>query len=253
MLTIDFNCDMGEGFGRYTMGRDRELLPHVTSANIACGFHAGDAMCMHRTVSLAELSGVGVGAHPGLPDLMGFGRRSMAIDPMEAKNYVKYQIGALRAFARGGKIQHVKPHGALYNMGVQDESLANAVAEAVKEVDPELILVGLAGSHWIAAGMSLGLRVAREVFADRAFNADGSLVDRRVKGAVLENVADVLARTLKMVKEGKVTAVTGREIPCSGDTLCLHGDTPGAVALAANLRRHLEEAGITVAPMGTFV
>lgn len=249
---VDLNCDIGEGFGTYKLGLDEEIMPYISSANIACGYHAGDPMCMRATVRLAEAAGVAIGAHPGLPDLMGFGRREIMVTPEEARDYVVYQIGALQAFAGPKKLQHVKLHGALYNMGVRNEELARAVAEGVREVDPGLILVGMEGSAWTKVGRELGLRVAREVFADRAVTAERTLVPRTYPGAVINDVAEVVARVLKMATEGKVTAITGEEVDMVGDTICLHGDTLGAADLARKLRETLEEAGVTVVPMGTF-
>jgi len=250
---VDFNCDMGESFGAYKLGFDEELMPYISSANIACGFHAGDPVCMRRTVHLAEETDVAIGAHPGFPDLMGFGRRDMGVSPEEIRNYIIYQVGALQAFTKAKRLQHVKPHGALYNMGAKNEELARAVAEAIREVDANLILVGLAGSAWVRIGQKIGLRVASEVFADRALNPDGTLVPRSQPGAVLHDVKDVVARALKMVTEGKAIAVNGEEVEVRGDTICLHGDTPGAVALAQTLRQRLEAAGVAVVPMGTFL
>jgi len=249
---VDVNCDLGEGFGAYKLGFDEEIMPHISSANIACGFHAGDPMYMRRTVRLAEAAGVGIGAHPGLPDLLGFGRREMMVSHHEARDYVVYQIGALQAFTETKRLQHVKPHGALYNMGARNEELARAVAEAVMEVDPNLILVGLTGSAWIKVGRELGLRVACEVFADRSVNPDGTLVPRKHPRAVIDDVEEVAARVLRIVTEGKVTAINGEEIEMTGDTICLHGDTPGAINLAQTLRRRLETAGVTIVPVGTF-
>ncbi len=249
---VDINCDMGEGYGQFTLGFDAEIIPHISSANIACGFHAGDPLHMKRTVLLAEAAGVGVGAHPGFPDLMGFGRREMRITPEEAAAYVAYQIGALRAFTSSGRLQHVKPHGALYNMGTRNEELALAVAEAVKQVDPGLILVGMAGSSWIEAGRKVGLRVASEVFADRSMNPDGTLVHRSRPGAVIGDLNQVVDRAVNMVRDGKVTAIDGQEVEIRGDTICLHGDTPGAADMARALRQRLESIGVTVVPMGTF-
>jgi UPF0271 protein len=208
---------------------------------------------MRQTVRLAEGAGVAIGAHPGFPDLMGFGRRDMRVSPEEARDYVVYQIGALQAFTRTKKLQHVKPHGALYNMGVRDEKLARAVAEAIREVDPELILVGLAGSIWIDVGREVRLRVASEVFADRALNPDGTLVPRSQPNAVIHDVEDMVARVLKMMTEGKATAVNGEEVEVIGDTVCLHGDTPGAVEMARTLRQGLEAAGVAIVPMDTFL
>ena len=249
---VDLNCDIGEGFGAYKLGLDEEIMPYISSANIACGYHAGDPMCMRATVRLAEATGVAIGVHPGLPDLMGFGRREIMVTPEEARDYVVYQIGALQAFAGREKLQHVKLHGALYNMGLRNEELARAVAEGVREVDPGLILVGMEGSAWTKAGRDLGLRVAREVFADRAVTAEGALVPRAYPGALINDVEEVGARVLRMVNEGKVMAITGEEIEMAGDTICLHGDTLGAADLARELRERLEEAGVTVVPMGTF-
>ncbi|NQT05552.1 MAG: LamB/YcsF family protein [Dehalococcoidia bacterium] len=250
---MDFNCDLGESYGSYKLGFDEQLMPYITSANIACGFHAGDPMWMQRTVGLAEEAGVAIGAHPGLPDLIGFGRREMKVTPEEAKNYVKYQIGALQAFTGSKRLQHVKPHGALYNMGVASKAIARAIAEAVVEVDDGMILVGLSGSVWIEAGEEVGLKVAREIFADRALNPDGTLVSRSQPGSVIEDPEQVIAASLKMVLEQKATAIDGREIPVKADTICLHGDTPGAVELARKLRERMEAAGIQVIPISQFI
>ena len=228
-------------------------MSYISSANIACGFHAGDPMWMRLTVRLAEEAGVAIGAHPGFPDLMGFGRREMKVTPEEAKNYVIYQIGALQAFTSSKRLQHVKPHGALYNMGAVNEELARAVAEGIKEVDPELILVGLAGSAWIKVSQEIGLRVASEVFADRALNPDGTLIPRSQPGAVIHDLEDIAVRSLKMVTEGKAIAINGEEINTKADTICLHGDTPGAVDFARNLRQRMETAGIAVVPMRDFL
>ncbi len=250
---IDFNCDMGESFGTYKLGYDEEVIRYITSANIACGFHAGDPMWMRTTVRLAEEHGVAVGAHPGFPDLHGFGRRNMAVTPDEAKTDVIYQIGALAAFTRGKKLQHVKPHGAMYNLAVGGGDLARAICEAVLEVDPEMVLVVLAGTPWVHLATEMGLRVAREVFADRALNPDGTLVSRSTPGAVIHDTEEVVERSIKMVTEGKVTAISGEEISVSADTICLHGDTPGAVQLAASLRSRLEAAGVEIVPLSRLV
>ena len=210
-------------------------------------------MWMRRTVNLAEQAGVAVGAHPSLPDLIGFGRREMKVTPEEVKNYVIYQIGALQAFTKTKRLQHVKPHGALYNMGVADEVITRAIVEGVCEVDDKLILVGLAGSVWIEVGQLVGLRVASEVFADRALNPDGTLVPRSQPGAVIKDPEEVIAKSLRMVVEGKAIAVNGKEIPIRADTICLHGDTPGAVELARKLRERMEAAGVEVVPMSNFL
>ncbi len=255
MGKVDLNCDLGESFGAYTIGRDGDVLPFLTSANIACGYHAGDPLVMDATVAACRAAGAAVGAHPGFPDLMGFGRRSMACSPKEVKAYVQYQLGALSAFAaaHGARVQHCKPHGALYNMAAKDLDLALAVAEAVASVDGEIILVGLAGSKSLEAGRKLGLRVASEVFADRAYQADGSLTPRRLPGAVLHDRDEVIARAVRMATEGKVAAVTGEDIDIRADTICIHGDNPSAAVFARDIRRALEAAGAEVVPMGSFV
>ena len=252
-LSIDFNCDMGESFGMYKMGLDEEVIKYITSANIACGFHAGDPMWMRHTVKLAEEHGVAVGAHPSFPDLNGFGRRNMAVTPDEAKNDVIYQIGALRAFTKSKKLQHVKPHGAMYNRAVGDEALARAICEAILEVDPEMILVALAGSTWVEVAEEMGVRVAREIFADRALTPDGALVPRSQPGAVMHDVQEVARRSVRMVTEGRATAITGEDIDVRAETLCLHGDTPGAVEMARAAKKELEAASITIAPVGQLI
>jgi len=250
---IDFNCDMGESFGAYKMGQDEEIIKYITSANIACGFHAGDPNWMRRTVKLAEERGVAIGAHSSYPDLAGFGRRNMSVSPCEAKNDTIYQIGALAAFTSAKKLQHVKPHGAMYNMAVKDESLARAICEAILEVDPDIVLIALAGSQWVDIARDMGLRVAREAFADRALNADGTLVPRSKPGSVIEDVGEVAQRSVKMVTEGKVTAITGEEIDLSADTLCLHSDTPNSIQLASFIRSALEAEGVEIVPLGQIV
>ena len=218
MYKVDLNSDLGESFGAYTIGLDKEVIAHISSANVACGYHAGDPLVMDATVLAAKEAGVAVGAHPGYPDLIGFGRRNIACSPKDAKAYVKYQLGALMAFckAHGVKMQHCKPHGALYNQAAKDPALAAAIAEAVYEVDPELILLGLANSHLITEAEKVGLKTASEVFADRAYQADGSLVPRSKPGAVIHDKDEAIARTIRMVKEGKVTAITGRQSVGSG-------------------------------------
>jgi len=250
--TVDLNCDLGESFGAYRLGRDEEMLQVVTSANIACGFHAGDPATMRRTVRLALDNGVALGAHPGLPDLLGFGRRDMAISPDEAYDLVVYQLGALWGFVRaeGAKLQHVKPHGSLYNMAARDAGLARAVAEAVCRVDPSLILFGLAGSELITAGKRAGLRTASEVFADRTYQADGSLTPRRLPDAVITDDERALAQVAKMVTEGKVIARQQVEVAIQADTICVHGDGPCAVEFAGKIRRSLSEAGVRVQAIG---
>ena len=252
-IKIDLNCDMGESFGMYKMGLDEEVIKYISSANIACGFHASDPMWMRRTVRLAEEHDVAVGAHPSFPDLVGFGRRNMAVAPEEVKADLIYQIGALQAFTRAKRLQHVKPHGAMYNQAVADEALARAICEAVLEVDPSMILVALAGSRWVAIAEEMGLRVGREVFADRALNPNGTLVSRSTPGAVIHDVAEVAERGLTMVIKGRATAITGDEIDVQADSLCIHGDTPDAVEMAATLRRELEGAGVSIVALGQLL
>ena len=250
---IDLNCDMGESFASYKLGFDEEVIKYITSANVAAGFHAGDPMWMAHTVKLAEQNGVAIGVHPSYPDLAGFGRRDMVCTPEEIKNYVKYQVGALMAFVKGRGLQHVKPHGAMYNMAVKDPAIAAAITQGVKDVDPSLIMVVLAGSQWVEVVKQLGLRVASECFADRAVNADGTLVSRSVRGSVIEDVDEVVKRSVKMVTEGKVKAVDGSIIDFQADTICLHGDTPGAVEMAKALRSELEGAGVEVRALASFL
>ena len=249
---FDFNCDMGESFGPWTMGLDAEVIRFVTSANIACGFHAGDPATMRRTVRLAEAHGVGIGAHPGFSDLQGFGRRNLAATPDEVRDDLLYQIGALTAFTRAKQLQHVKPHGALYNMAVPGGDLARAIGEAVLESDPSLILIVLAGSTWADQAEKMGLRVAREAFADRALMPDGTLVPRSKAGAVIHDTSEVIERSLRLVTEKTVVAISGEVVHVDADTLCLHGDTPDAVSLASALRGALEGAGVELAPLGAW-
>ncbi len=246
---IDLNCDMGEGFGVYALGADDKVMPFITSANIACGFHGGDPTIMKATVRMAENLDVRIGAHPGLPDLQGFGRRDMRLSPQEAADFVVYQMGALQAFTVTRKLQHVKPHGALYNMGAADEKLARAIAETVAKFDADIILVGLSGSAWIEAGRKAGVRVASEVFADRAYNPNGTLVSRNLPGAVIHNAKEVIDRATRMAAKGTVITIDGKEISVHADTICLHGDTPGVEVLAKKLNDGLRAAGIDVKPL----
>jgi UPF0271 protein len=253
MKTLDLNCDMGEGFGAWTMGDDAELLDHVTSANIACGFHAGDPGTIHRTVKLALAKGVAVGAHPSLPDLQGFGRRRMNVSAEEAYDMVLYQVGALAGFATafGGKLAHVKPHGALYNMAAKDTKLAQAIAQAVKDFDPRLILFGLAGSELVRAGRQAGLKTANEVFADRTYQSDGSLTPRTQTDAVIHDPAIAIDRVRRMIEEGKVKSIGGPDVVVTADTLCIHGDEPGAVEFARRIRAALDTDGVRVAAISS--
>lgn len=251
MAQIDLNSDIGESFGSYTIGNDEEILKYVTSVNIACGFHAGDPLVMQKTVKRALENNVAVGAHPGLPDLIGFGRRTMQISTQETQAYVIYQLGALQAFLKvhGGKMQHVKPHGALYNMAINDYELARAIAEGVYSVDKGLILVGLAGSELLRAGQDAGLHTASEVFADRAYTNKGTLVPRQDEGAVIHNVDEAVSRALKMVMQGKVDSIDGVEIRLQADTICVHGDTKEAVRLVKSLKKALQAAGVKTAAL----
>lgn len=250
-VPVDLNCDMGESFGAYRLGTDEAILPWVTSANIACGFHAGDPGVMRRTVRAALAEGVAVGAHPGLPDLAGFGRRAMQISADEAFEMVVYQVGALEAFVRaeGGTMAHVKPHGALYNMAAVDGRLADAIADAVRAVNPALVLVGLSGSELIRAGERAGLATASEVFADRTYQPDGTLTPRLRPGAMIGDVDGAVRQVLELVQQQRVRAVDGTEVAVRAETVCLHGDGARALELAQAIRQGLEAAAIAVAPL----
>jgi len=251
-VQIDLNADVGESFGAYSYGDDEGVLPCVSSANIACGFHAGDPAVMRRTLQLAERHGIAAGAHPGFPDLPGFGRRDMHISTAELESIVAYQIGALAAVAaiEGARLSHVKPHGALYNMSARDAAMADAIARAVSAVDATLVLFGLSGSQLIAAGERAGLRVASEVFADRGYWPDGSLAPRGTPGAIITEVAEVVRRAVGMATGQGVTCVDGTMIRVKAETICIHGDTPGAAALARAVRAALTAAGIDVVSPG---
>ena len=241
MKKIDLNCDLGESYGIYQLGRDKDILNYITSANIACGFHAGDANVMRGTVALALEKGVKVGAHPGFQDLVGFGRRNMEISPAEVYNIIVYQIGALQAFvkAEGGKMSHVKPHGALYNMAACSIELAYAIAKAVKDVDEDLILFGLANSTLTKAGEDVGLQVFHEVFADRTYQNDGTLTPRTEKNALITDENQAINQVITMMTKGIVQSVHGLEIPIKADTICIHGDNEHALAFARNLNNAL--------------
>lgn len=239
---------MGESFGAWTMGHDAAILPFVTSANIACGFHAGDPAVMKHTVRLALRHNVAIGAHPGLPDLVGFGRRELAISPEEAFDMTVYQLGALAAVVRaeGGKLHHLKPHGALYNMAATNATLAEAIAEAVYKVQPDLTLYGLAGSELIRAGEKLGLRTAHEVFADRTYQANGTLTPRRQPDALITDAGTAIAQVLRMVQEGRVRTQQGQDVVIQADTVCIHGDGAHALEFARRLNQELHAAGVTL-------
>jgi UPF0271 protein len=253
MRRVDLNSDLGEAFGPWPMGDDERLMASITSANVACGFHAGDPTVIRRTVALAQTHGVAVGAHPGFPDLVGFGRRELRATPGEVEDMVLYQIAAVAGFARaaGVRLQHVKPHGALYNMAAADRDLAAAIARAVASFDARLVLFGLPHSHLLDEGRRAGLQVAAEVFADRAYERDGSLASRRKPGSVIHDRAEVVERAIRMVRDGAVTTIDGSTIVLTADTICLHGDTPQAASLAGAVRRGLEENGVKVAALQT--
>ena len=255
MTTIDLNCDLGEGFGAYTLGDDTALMRVVSSANVACGFHAGDPRTMRRGVETARAHGVAVGAHPGFPDRVGFGRRDLGATDEEITTDTLYQIGALAAFcaAAGTALQHVKPHGALYNLAARDRHVADAVVAVIARFDPTLILFAPPGSAMVQAASEHNLRVAREIFADRAVEPDGRLVARGAPGAVITESEAVIARTLRMIRTGRVTAINGQEIELTGETICVHGDTPDAVAILGSLRAALEAEGIGVRPVGEWI
>lgn len=255
MLKVDLNCDMGESFGNYICGSDDEVVPFITSANVACGFHASDPLVMQKTVAMCKKNNVSVGAHPGFPDLVGFGRRKMQVSPAELKAMVMYQIGALQAFclANGVSLAHVKPHGAMYNMAGKDEKMAMAICEGIYAVNPKLILLGLAGSKLLTAAKKTGLRIAQEVFADRAYEEDGSLVARNKAGAMITDETEAIARVISMIKMQRVQAITGKEIAVKADSICLHGDSPKAVLFAQKIRSALQNEGIKIAAMHEFV
>jgi UPF0271 protein len=254
MQTIDLNCDMGESFGAYRLGMDEAVIAHITSANIACGWHAGDPLVMDRTVKMAAAHGVGVGAHPGYPDLMGFGRRNLDCTPDEIRSYVIAQIGALQAFCRanGTRLRHVKPHGALYLTAVETKAVARAVAEAIVSVDPNLLYVALAGEKGAMmrqVGKEVGLSVVFEAFPDRAYTAQGTLVSRRKPDAVIKDPQTVAERALRMAADGEIVSIDGAVIPIEAQTLCVHGDTPLAVDLVRNIRETLEAHGVELTCM----
>ncbi|NMF04705.1 LamB/YcsF family protein [Clostridium beijerinckii] len=248
MYKIDLNSDLGESFGAYKIGSDEEILKYVTSVNIACGFHAGDPSVMRKTVKNALLNNVSIGAHPGLPDLIGFGRRNMSLTPDEAYDMVIYQVGALYGFikAEGGTMQHVKPHGALYNMAAKDGKLAIAIAQAVYDINPELILFGLAGSESIKQGRLVGLRTASEVFADRTYQNDGSLTPRSQSDAMVTDEKESIERVIRMVKDKKVKCQQGNDIGIEAETVCIHGDSAKALNFALEINNTLTNSGIEI-------
>lgn len=251
MYKVDLNCDLGESFGNYKIGADEEVIPYISSANIACGFHASDPIVMDNTVKLAKQYNVSVGAHPGLADLVGFGRRKMDISNKEAKAIVQYQIGALKAFsvANGIEMKHVKMHGALYNMAAKDLDLALAICEGIYEVDPNLILLALCGSKMIDAGVSTGLKVASEVFADRAYKDDGSLVERTRNGAVITDEDVAIKRVIRMIRESKVETINGIDIKVKADSICVHGDGVKALQFVKKINQAFQKESIEIAAL----
>jgi len=249
---IDINCDMGESFGAYKLGRDEEVMKYISSANIACGWHAGDPMVMEQTVRLAKQNGVAVGAHPGYPDLMGFGRRRMGLTLNEIENYILYQIGALYSFtkAHGVLLQHVKVHGALGNLAFVDVEVSEAIARATLRFGKELILVVYSGTIMVQAAVETAIRFVEEVYADRVYNPDGTLQSRRIAGSVIHDPERAASQALTMVREGYVVAHDGTRVKVKPETLCVHGDTPSAVAILQKIRDELKKASISVKPMG---
>lgn len=255
MYQIDLNCDLGESFGNYKIGMDEEVIPLISSANVACGYHASDPIVMQQTIAMTKKFGTAVGAHPGFPDLMGFGRRNLSVSPAEAKAYTLYQLGALDAFCRtqGVKLQHVKPHGALYNMAAKDYELARGICEAIYEFDKDLIVLALSGGQLIRAGQDIGLRTALEFFSDRAYEEDGTLVNRRKEGAVITDENEALARVVRMIKENKLTAITGKDISIKADSVCVHGDGVKALEFVEKIREKLTDEQIAIKPLAEIV
>lgn len=252
---VDLNCDIGESYGVYKLGPDEEILDYVTSANIACGFHAGDPATMRKTVRLALEKDVAIGAHPGFQDLPGFGRRNIQLSAQEIYDIVVYQIGALSAFVivEGGILQHVKAHGALYNMAAKDPLYAEAIAEAVYDVNPALILFGLAGSELITAGNKIGLRTASEVFSDRTYQKDGSLTPRSEPNALITDTGEAISRVVRAIREGKMLTVQGNDAELKVDTICIHGDGVNALGFAEQISKSLLKSGITTVKASEIV
>lgn len=255
LLRVDINSDLGESFGAYKLGCDEEIVKYISSANLACGWHAGDPMVMDKSVRMCRDAGVAIGAHPGYNDVMGFGRRYMKLSPEEAKAYIKYQLGALGAFTKacGVKIQHLKAHGALGNAALKDEALAAAICQAVAEVDPEIIVMSLANCCVVKKAAEMGLRYANEVFADRAYNEDYTLVSRSRPGAVIHDADFAVERVVRMVKEHRVRTIDGKDIDIDCHTICVHGDTPEAVEIVRGMRAAIESEGIEIANLDAIV
>ena len=248
MMKVDLNCDLGEAFGNYSFGGDKDIIPLITSANIACGFHAGDENVMNQTVKLAKENHVSIGAHPGLPDLKGFGRRKMDINLTEVYNLIVYQLGALEGFCKvhQTRINHVKPHGALYNMGAKNKDIAKAIAKAIYDFDSAIMLVGLSNSLLISEAKAIGLKTASEVFADRRYEDNGQLVSRKEPDAVITDTDEALKQVLKMVTENKVISRNGKEIDLETDTICVHGDGKHALEFVEQIRKKLTKEGIDI-------
>lgn len=251
MYSIDLNSDMGESFGCYTIGNDEEIIKYVTATNVACGYHAGDPMVMAKVIKLAKEHGVVVGAHPGYPDLMGFGRRPMNLSFDEIKNYMKYQIGALSGFtsSAGLSIHHVAPHGSLGNLCQYDREASKAICEAVYEIDPSIIIYYVAGAVLGEEAEKMGLRTAAEIFVDRAYMDDLSLAPRKMEGSMITDEEIAIERCIRMIKEGKVTSITGKELDIKGDSLCVHGDGAKALAFVQRIRDAFEKEGIKITSM----
>ena len=255
MYCVDLNCDLGESFGAYKIGKDEQIIPLISSANVACGAHAGDPDVMAKTAELCKNNGISMGAHPGFFDLMGFGRRNLAVSPSEAKNLMIYQVGALDAFAKsmGIKLCHVKPHGALYNMAAKDKALAKAIAEGIYAYDKSLVLLGLSGSEMLNAAKEIGLPCAAEVFADRAYEDDGSLVARSKPGAMIKDEDEAVSRVIRMIKEHKVTSISGKDIDIEPASVCVHGDSEKALLFVKKIRSALAGEGIEIKPLSEII
>ncbi|MBF7024384.1 5-oxoprolinase subunit PxpA [Staphylococcus kloosii] len=251
-MKVDLNCDLGESFGNYKIGNDENIIPVITSANIACGFHAGDAQVMNNTVKLAQENNIGIGAHPGLPDLQGFGRRNMDLSPQEIYDTVIYQLGAISGFCaiHNAKLNHVKPHGALYQMGARNEEIAHAIAQAVHDFDASLIFVGLSNTLLISKAKELGLQIASEVFADRRYEANGQLVSRKESDALITDTEEAISQVVSMVKDQQVTAKNGEKIAIQADTICVHGDGAHAFEFVSQIRERLSKEGISISTLG---
>ncbi len=251
-MKVDLNCDLGEAFGNYSFGGDEQIIPLITSANVACGFHAGDQHVMNQTIKLAKEHDIGIGAHPGLPDLQGFGRRNMDLSPDEIYDIVIYQLGALSGFCKihNVKINHVKPHGALYQMGARDKDIAHAIAQAVYDFDASLYYVGLSNTLLISEAKNIGLKTASEVFADRRYEDDGQLVSRKADDALITDTKEAIAQVVKMVKSKSVTTKNNREIDIEADTICVHGDGVRALEFVSEIKERLSKEGVSITKLG---